>query len=108
VIVNQNIVESVTAKLKAEVEKLKVGDGLQKGTDIGPIINKKCYEKIVEQINDAVQEGAEVVIGNEHTGDQNTDVYFVQPTVLQNVQYNMDIMHDETCVPVAPLSTFAT
>lgn len=108
VIVHQNIVESFTAKLKAEVEKLKVGDGLQEGTDIGPIINKKGYDKIVEQINDAVQKGAEVVIGNEHTEDQNKDVYFVHPTVLKNVQNNMDIMHDETFGPVAPLSTFAT
>src|SRR5699024_6832023 len=78
------------------------------GTDIGPIINKKGYDKIVEQINDAVQKGAEVVIGNEHTEDQNKDVYFVHPTVLKNVQNNMDIMHDETFGPVATLSTFAT
>lgn len=108
VIVHQNIVEPFTTKLKAEVEKLTVGDGLQEGTDIGPIINKKGYDKIVEQINDAVQKGAEVVIGNEHTGDQNKDVYFVHPTVLKNVQNNMDIMHDETFGPVAPLSTFDT
>lgn len=108
VIVHQNIADTFAAKLKTEVEKLKVGDGLQDGTDIGPIINKKGYDKIVEQINDAVQKGAEVVIGNEYTADQDKDTYFIQPTVLKNVHDDMDIMHDETFGPVAPLSTFDT
>lgn len=108
VIVHQHIADTFAAKLKAEVEKLKVGDGLQDGTDIGPIINKKGYDKIVEQIDDAVQKGAEVVIGNEYTADTDKDTYFVQPTVLKNVNNDMDIMHNETFGPVAPLSTFDT
>lgn len=106
VIVHQNIADTFAAKLKTEVEKLTVGDGLQEGTDIGPIINKKGYDKIVEQINDAVRKGAEVVIGNEYTEDQDKDIYFVQPTVLKNVNNDMDIMYDETFGPVAPLITF--
>src|SRR5699024_12012729 len=92
-------------KLKEKEEKKKEEKEKKEGTNNETIINKKGYDKIVKQINDAVQKGAEVVIGNEHTGDQNKDVYFVHPTVLKNVQNNMDIMHDETFGPVAPLST---
>src|SRR5699024_7445954 len=84
-IIHEEIVDDFAKKLKEQVEKLTVGNGLDEGTDIGPIINKKGYEKIVEQLKDAVEKGAEVLIGNEYNEDHENECYFIHPTVLKNV-----------------------
>ncbi|MBP2256705.1 succinate-semialdehyde dehydrogenase/glutarate-semialdehyde dehydrogenase [Virgibacillus campisalis] len=105
-IVHENIVDAFSEKLTQEVEKLKVGNGLEEGTDIGPIINKKGYDKIVEQVNDAVEKGADVLIGNKYDQDNEKGYFFVHPTVLKNVNDEMEIMHEETFGPVAPITSF--
>src|SRR5699024_924284 len=66
---NENIMEEMSEKLAKEVRKLKVGNGLEENVDIGPIINQSGYEKIVEQVEDAVRKGAEVLSGNEYNAD---------------------------------------
>src|SRR5699024_10580989 len=48
-IIHENIADTFTKKFTEEVQKLNVGNGLEKGTDIGPVINKQGYEKIVDQ-----------------------------------------------------------
>lgn len=105
-IVHDNVVDTFSEKLAQEVENLKVGNGLKESTDIGPIINKKGYYKIVEQINDAVEKGAEVLIGNTYDEDKEQGCFFVHPTVLKNVNEDMKIMHEETFGPVAPIISF--
>ncbi|ASN06815.1 NAD-dependent succinate-semialdehyde dehydrogenase [Virgibacillus necropolis] len=106
IIVHENIVDAFSEKLAVEVEKLKIGNGLEEGTDVGPIINGKGYEKIVDQINDAIEKGAEVLVGNKYDTDNEKGYYFVHPTVLKNVNASMDIMHEETFGPVAPITSF--
>lgn len=106
IIVHENIVDTFSEKFTAEVKKLKVGNGMEEGTDIGPIINGKGYEKIVDQVNDAIEKGAEVLVGNEYDKDEDKGYYFVHPTVLKNVTDSMDIMHEETFGPVAPITSF--
>src|SRR5699024_1691887 len=71
-----------------------------------PIINEAGYEKIAAQITDAVEKGAEVLTGNKYNVDKDKGYYFVYPTVLNDVNENMDIMHEETFGPVAPITTF--
>ncbi|MEW9677680.1 NAD-dependent succinate-semialdehyde dehydrogenase [Lentibacillus sp. L22] len=105
-IIHENVAEEYGKKLREEVEKLKVGNGMDEGTDVGPIINKKGYDKIVDQVNDAVEKGAEVLVGNKYDTDDDKGYYFVYPTVLKNVDDNMDIMHEETFGPIAPITTF--
>ncbi|WP_174727280.1 NAD-dependent succinate-semialdehyde dehydrogenase [Mesobacillus harenae] len=106
IIVHENVIEVFSAKLTEEVRKLKVGNGLDKDTDIGPIINESGYEKIVAQINDAVDKGAEVLVGNESNANKEKGYFFVYPTVLKNVNLDMKIMSEETFGPVAPLISF--
>lgn len=106
IIVHENVADTFAEKLTAEVEKLQVGNGLEKGTDIGPIINRKGYEKIVHQINDAIEKGAEVLVGNKYDKDDEQGYFYVYPTVLKNVDDSMEIMHEETFGPVAPITTF--
>ncbi|MBD1382665.1 NAD-dependent succinate-semialdehyde dehydrogenase [Metabacillus arenae] len=106
IIVHENVIEEFSAKLTKEVRKLKVGNGLEEDTHIGPIINEKGYEKIVVQINDALEKGAEALVGNEYNTNKEKGYFFVYPTVLKNVNLNMKIMHEETFGPVAPLISF--
>ncbi len=106
IIVHESIVDAYAEKLAIEVKKLKVGNGLSEGTDVGPIINGKGYDKIVSQVNDAIEKGAEVLTGNEYDADHDKGYFFVHPTVLKNVDSRMTIMHEETFGPVAPITSF--
>src|SRR5690606_9709980 len=61
ILVHENVVDAFAEKFAAAVATLKVGNGLEKTTDVGPIINEKGYDKIVSQVNDAIEKGAEVL-----------------------------------------------
>lgn len=106
VLVHETIVDKFSEKLAAEVAKLKVGNGLEKDTHVGPVINEKGFDKIVAQIEDAVDKGAKVLYGNQFTADKDKGYYFVHPTVLINVKDDMRIMQEETFGPVVPITSF--
>ncbi|MGY4110367.1 NAD-dependent succinate-semialdehyde dehydrogenase [Aeribacillus composti] len=106
VLVHESIVEEFAEKLTNEVKKLKVGNGLEKGTQIGPVINEKGFHKIVSQVNDAISKGAEVLCGNKYNANREKGYFFVYPTVLKNVNENMKIMQEETFGPILPITTF--
>ncbi|MEC1407864.1 succinate-semialdehyde dehydrogenase [Bacillus halotolerans] len=105
-IVHESIKDEFAAKLSEQVLKLKVGNGLEEGVNVGPIINKRGFEKIVSQIDDAVEKGAKVVAGGTYERNDDKGCYFVNPTVLADVDTSMNIMHEETFGPVAPIVTF--
>ncbi|MDG3075298.1 succinate-semialdehyde dehydrogenase [Bacillus halotolerans] len=105
-IVHESIKDEFAAKLSEQVSKLKVGNGLEEGVNVGPIINKRGFEKIVSQIDDAVEKGAKVVAGGTYERNDDKGCYFVNPTVLADVDTSMNIMHEETFGPVAPIVTF--
>ncbi|MCC8353348.1 succinate-semialdehyde dehydrogenase [Bacillus sp. AF23] len=105
-IVHESIKDEFAAKLSEQVSKLKVGNGLEEGINVGPIINKRGFEKIVSQIDDAVEKGAKVVAGGTYERNDDKGCYFVNPTVLADVDTSMNIMHEETFGPVAPIVTF--
>lgn len=106
VLVHESISKEFSNRLVERTKQLVVGNGLEDTTDIGPVINKGSYEKITEQIEDAVNKGAEVLAGAKyHTSDEE-GFYFVEPTILGNVSEEMTIMHEETFGPVAPIITF--
>ncbi|TLS38655.1 NAD-dependent succinate-semialdehyde dehydrogenase [Pseudalkalibacillus caeni] len=106
IIVHEEVVEAFSEKLAEEVKKLKVGNGLEEDVQIGPIINEKGYEKVVSQIEEAIEKGAEVLTGNEYNVDKEQGCFFVYPTVLKNVDSTMKIMQEETFGPVAPIISY--
>lgn len=108
IIVHENIVDQFAERLAAEVKKLKVGNGLDPDTQIGPVINEKGYDKIVSQIEDAIDKGAEVLVGHQYDVNKDQGYYFVYPTVLKNVSADAVIMQEETFGPVAPIISFKT
>ncbi|MEI1420137.1 succinate-semialdehyde dehydrogenase [Bacillus cabrialesii] len=106
-IIHESIKDEFAAKLSEQVSKLKVGNGLEEGVNVGPIINKRGFEKIVSQIDDAVEKGAKVLAGGTYDRNDDKGCYFVNPTVLADVDTSMNIMHEETFGPVAPIVTFS-
>lgn len=106
VLVHESISKLFSEKLAEATKQLKVGNGLDAATDIGPVINESSYQKIVAQVKDAINKGAEVLAGNEYKADDENGAYFVHPTILANVTDEMEIMHEETFGPVAPITTF--
>lgn len=86
-------------------KSLKIGHGLEDGTTIGPLANRRGLEHAEALVEDAKAQGATVLAGGERPADQNAG-YFFSPTVLGDVPDSARIMIDEPFVPVAPISPF--
>lgn len=106
IIVHESIADEFSKKLAERTKQLVVGNGLDENTDIGPVINEQSYKKIVHQIEDAVNKGAKVLAGAKYDVDEAKKCFFVHPTVLADVTTDMEIMHEETFGPVAPITTY--
>ncbi|WP_419151782.1 NAD-dependent succinate-semialdehyde dehydrogenase [Aeribacillus alveayuensis] len=104
IFVHRNMLEPFTETFVKRVEKMKVGNGLNEGVTIGPLVDEQAINKVFNQVKDAVQKGAELVVGGERLtfGELEKGTFFA-PTVLKNVTSNMLIYHEETFGPVAPI-----
>ncbi len=105
-IVHKNVLAEFSEKFATAAKALKIGNGMDESTDIGPLINKKGFDKVAAQIEDAKAKGASVLAGGNVIVDTEKNTFFVEPTVLGNVTLDMDIMSDETFGPVAPIISF--
>jgi succinate-semialdehyde dehydrogenase/glutarate-semialdehyde dehydrogenase len=103
IFVQDRIYDAFSEKLAAAVAKLKVGRGTEPGVVQGPLINQAAVDKVEQHIKDAVNKGAELVIGGHRHKLGGT---FFEPTVLKNVKPDMLIAREETFGPVAPLYRF--
>ncbi|WP_211654667.1 NAD-dependent succinate-semialdehyde dehydrogenase [Planococcus alpniumensis] len=104
--VQEGIVDEFSEKLKQATSQLKVGNGLEDGVDIGPLVDKDGYEKVERHVKDAIDKGAKVLIGGD--GQSENDAYFYNPTVLIDASEDMLVMNEETFGPVAPIMSFKT
>ncbi len=84
---------------------LKVGDGLEPGVDIGPLINEEGLAKALGHIRDATRRGARLLCGGKHIERKG---WFLEPTVLADVPADAACMAEETFAPVAPVCPFET
>ena len=101
--VQAGVYDAFAEKLKARVSQMKVGDGLEEGTDLGPLINAEASEKVVEHIEDATAKGATILLGN--AKDDLTGNFFA-PTIITGVTQDMKVAKEETFGPLAPLFKF--
>lgn len=100
--VHDKIYDEFVAQFVAEVSNLPVGNGLETGVVIGPVIDKKAKESINQLILEAIEQGATLQYGGEPLSGN-----FVQPTVLTKVNKNMSIVQEEIFGPVAPIIRFS-
>ncbi len=106
-IVHRSIVDPFVATLRARVEKLVPGDGLVKGTTVGPLIDDVALKKMQRQVDDAVSKGAVLVSGGSRLeGADFGNGCFFAPTLLSDVTSEMLICSEETFGPIAPVMVF--
>ncbi|WP_394210700.1 NAD-dependent succinate-semialdehyde dehydrogenase [Psychrobacter piscatorii] len=86
-----------------KVAELKVGNGLEEGVDIGPLINKKALDKVQALLKDAMDKGAKLVTGGS-VNDASELTY--NPTVITDISSDMDIACEEIFGPIATIFTF--
>ncbi|MEP4246469.1 NAD-dependent succinate-semialdehyde dehydrogenase [Tateyamaria sp.] len=101
--VQAGVYDVFAEKLAKRVSAMKVGDGLEAGVDLGPLINGSASEKVVEHINDAKAKGAKVILGDEK---ENVGGNFFAPTIMTGVTQDMAVAQEETFGPFAPLFKF--
>ena len=103
--VQAGVYDAFAEKLAAAVKALKVGDGLDAGTEAGPLISAKAVDKVEDHIGDVVAHGGQVLTGGKRHALGGT---FFEPTVLTGVTQDMKVSTEETFGPVAPLFKFDT
>ena len=102
-IVAESISDRFTEKLIAKFAELKVGDPMAEDTDIGPLATKQILTDIETQVENAVQQGAKVLIGGKAISDQPGNYY--PPTILANIDLASSTSKEEFFGPVAMLFT---
>jgi len=104
--VQAGVYDAFAEKLAARVAQMKVGDGLEAGTDLGPLINTDAITKVQEHVADALAKGAKVLVGGGEPlqGPGN----FLPPTIVTGATQDMLFSKDETFGPLAPLFKFDT
>lgn len=103
IFIHEKIYDKFLEKFLVEVKKIKVGDGFEDASNMGPMINQAAIGKVERLLNDAVEKGAKCEIG----GKKIKDLFF-QPTVLSEVKSDMEIANEEIFGAVAALQKFSS
>jgi acyl-CoA reductase-like NAD-dependent aldehyde dehydrogenase len=104
--IHEDIYDELSAAIAEYARHVKVGDGAEQGTAVGPIQNRKQYERVLELIKDAKDHGYKFLVGGDH--DPSIPGYYVPITILDNPPEDARIVAEEQFGPVMPLMKFAT
>src|SRR3954462_989683 len=101
--VHENVHDAFAQKLTAKMGALKMGNGLDDGVALGPLVNQEGRDKVVSLVADAVQKGAKVLTGRKVPAGKG---FFYPATVLSNVPDDAKMLNEEIFGPVASIQTF--
>jgi lactaldehyde dehydrogenase len=97
IIIQDKVADDFVEDLVRKTKKLKVGDPMDPKTDMGPLIDEQAALNVQNRVIGAVKEGAQLLCGGERSNA------FYQPTVLDHVQPDMQLVREETFGPVSPI-----
>ncbi|WP_288039897.1 NAD-dependent succinate-semialdehyde dehydrogenase [Acidiphilium sp.] len=104
-LVQESVYDGFMERFLGAVRKIKVGNGLEEGTTMGPLANERRIPAIEGFIADATKHGAKVAEGGERIGNKG---YFFQPTVLTDIPTTARVMNEEPFGPLALVNRFST
>jgi succinate-semialdehyde dehydrogenase/glutarate-semialdehyde dehydrogenase len=103
--VHKDIEKKFTEAAVAATQALKVGNGLEPGVEIGPMIEERGLKATTALLEDATSRGASVLTGGKRSAKFSRG-WFFEPTVIRNLNPDSKILHDEPFAPVMPLLDF--
>ncbi|MGC3872152.1 NAD-dependent succinate-semialdehyde dehydrogenase [Halomonas sp. GXIMD04776] len=103
ILVQDSIYDAFVEKFTAKVNEFKLGNGLEEGVTMGPLVNEDAVKGVQELVEDAQNKGAKTTTGG---APADNGACFYQPTVLTNVDKNMRLFKEEIFGPVAPIFRF--
>ena len=103
--VHEKVHDEFAKKLTAKMGALKMGNGLDDGVALGPLVNAEGRDKVIELVDDAVKKGAKVLTGGKTPDGPG---FFYPATVLTNVPDDAKMLNEEIFGPVASIQTFKT
>jgi 5-carboxymethyl-2-hydroxymuconic-semialdehyde dehydrogenase len=104
-LVQDTIKEEFEARLIERIKKIRVGHPLDPATEIGPLVNRRHFDKVTSYFDIAREDGATIAAGGERLGQTG---YFVQPTLFTNADNSMRVAQEEIFGPVLTSVPFAT
>jgi aldehyde dehydrogenase (NAD+) len=108
IFVQRSIHEQFVERMAAFSKTLKVGDPMDPGTKLGPLISQRQLDKVLGYVGTGAEEGASLVAGGKRLGGVLSEGYFIEPTVFGNVSNTMTIAREEIFGPVASVIPFDT
>ena len=113
ILVQESVLARFTEKLVAAVKELSLGNGLEEGVTIGPMITKQAVSKVKKLIDDAISQGAKIILGDDksdksYQAEIPLGENFLPPTILTGVTNDMAIAQNEIFGPVSAIISFKT
>jgi betaine-aldehyde dehydrogenase len=105
VLVERSLYAPLLERLAAEAAKIAIGDGMDEGTLLGPLVSKVQYDKVLAMIERGRQEGARVVHGAKRPAGLDTG-YFLEPTILADIAEDSSVWTEEIFGPVVCIKPF--
>jgi succinate-semialdehyde dehydrogenase / glutarate-semialdehyde dehydrogenase len=103
--VHEAVADEFTAAFTRRLAALKLGPGLDEGTEVGPLVNQPTRTKVSDLVESAAGEGGKVVLGGKAPQRKG---YFYEPTLIDNVPQSAGILGSEIFGPVSPVVRFST
>ncbi|MDP5277068.1 NAD-dependent succinate-semialdehyde dehydrogenase [Chengkuizengella axinellae] len=104
--VQETIYDKFIEKFKTAVNELKIGNGMDEGVNIGPLIDSDAIEKVNQHLKNATDLGAQIIYGEQQI--EHLKGNFIKPTIVSHATDQMLCMIEETFGPLAPVSSFKT
>jgi acyl-CoA reductase-like NAD-dependent aldehyde dehydrogenase len=99
--IHKKIYDTFIEKFQTTASRLRLGDGLKKESDVGPVVNESQFKKVLRYIDIGKEEGAKLILGGKARREGETSKgYFIEPTIFTEVHPGMRIAQEEIFGPV--------
>jgi len=102
-LLHEKIYDKFISGMKEKIERMKIGDPMDKSVTVGPVVNQSQFDTVMKYIKTGIEEGAELLTGGKQSGDSGL---FIEPTVFVNVNNKMKIAQEEIFGPVLVVIKF--